>query len=663
MKKFLFLFSLLISLIFYGISFANSSNNNLKTNSKYEAYELSEVVVSADKPVSESAGTVYRITAEEIKNTGANNLEEALQHVPGILIRTGNAGTPRVDIRGFRTRHVQLLLNGVPMNDTYDGQFDPTTIPVDFIAEIKIISGAASVLYGTGGNGGVINIITKKAVKGFHGSAGVEVAERDAYLGKAVISGAGENWHAFVSGNIFDRDGFSLSENFDETDYQKEDKRENSDRQRKNIFANLGVTPTKRTSFGLTFNYINGENGIPPITNYSKDDPFTKKIKYERIDRTEGMLTQFSFKHRSLNDFYFKCSAFLNELDNLKNTYDNDNYNTQDVKGAKQDDTETTIMSGYHLQFGKDMKKAGRLEIALLSNEEKWEMSGFEIDKKNNKIDLNDRRNIYKHSIAASYNLTIKNRMGIVAEYGHHVMVKESSKNDFSYLLGMDVDVCSVTKLKASHAKKVRFPSLKQLYDTDYGNEALVPEQSYHYELGLQQKLPGSTKLNLTGFYIQADDFIEKNEGPYENNEKYIFKGAEVCLINQMIKAMRLSLTYSYLHTKDDTEGSQKDELQHRPQDKITFQGDYLFPFGLNIHLDYLYVGKQFFYDSDGNDPLEKKRLNDYSVVNLKISQKLSRPNLYFYIGAENLLDEDYEQSYGLPRPGQNIYGGMEWQW
>jgi len=74
-------------------------------------------------------------------------------------------------------------------------------------------------------------------------------------------------------------------------------------------------------------------------------------------------------------------------------------------------------------------------------------------------------------------------------------------------------------------------------------------------------------------------------------------------------------------------------------------------------------VGKQFFYDSDGNDPLEKKRLNDYSVVNLKISQKLSRPNLYFYIGAENLLDEDYEQSYGLPRPGQNIYGGMEWQW
>ncbi|MDY6878752.1 MAG: TonB-dependent receptor plug domain-containing protein [Thermodesulfobacteriota bacterium] len=43
-------------------------------------------------------------------------------------MRTGAQGIPRINLRGLRSRHVTLLLNGIPFNSTYDGQFDPSII-------------------------------------------------------------------------------------------------------------------------------------------------------------------------------------------------------------------------------------------------------------------------------------------------------------------------------------------------------------------------------------------------------------------------------------------------------------------------------------------------------------------------------------------------------
>jgi len=127
-----------------------------------EAYTLGEVVVTGEREGVEAVGTVREITAADIQRNGARTLDEALDLLPGIQVRTGNDGVPRVDMRGFRSRHVLLLLDGIPFNSTSDGQFDPTTIPTENIARIKVSYGNHSVLYGEGGLGGVINIITKK---------------------------------------------------------------------------------------------------------------------------------------------------------------------------------------------------------------------------------------------------------------------------------------------------------------------------------------------------------------------------------------------------------------------------------------------------------------------------------------------------------------------
>jgi outer membrane receptor for ferrienterochelin and colicin len=108
-----------------------------------EIFSLGEVVVSGRLEGIEAAETVHEITAEEIKKSSARSLDEALVLLSDVNVHVGNEGVPRVDIRGFRTRHVLLLLDGIPMNSTFDQQFDPSLIPVENIAKIKVTAGAS----------------------------------------------------------------------------------------------------------------------------------------------------------------------------------------------------------------------------------------------------------------------------------------------------------------------------------------------------------------------------------------------------------------------------------------------------------------------------------------------------------------------------------------
>ncbi len=145
---------LVISTVIWFLSAAMAADPE---NNDEGVYTLGEVVVSARQDVVETAGTVREVTAQDIQDKDARTLDQALQLLPGVEIRAGAGGIPRIDIHGFRSRHVLLLLDGMPLNSTYDGQFDPSIIPTENIAKIKVSYGASSVLYGQGAMGGVIN--------------------------------------------------------------------------------------------------------------------------------------------------------------------------------------------------------------------------------------------------------------------------------------------------------------------------------------------------------------------------------------------------------------------------------------------------------------------------------------------------------------------------
>ena len=654
------LFSVIIFL-FPGGSYA-------ETDAKDDGvYTLGEVVVSAEQEVVEAAGTFREVTAEEIHNKDARTLDQALQLLPGVVIRTGAEGTPRVDIRGFRSRHVVLLLDGIPLNSTYDGQFDPSIIPTENIAKIKVSYGTSSVLYGQGALGGVINIITKKGKEGIQGTASGETGQGKERLGRFTAGGAAKGADFFVSGSMAARDDYPLADGFNVTPLQEGGARNNSDNRRNNIFGNIGYSPTEDWDVGLTASYVNGNFGIPPSTRQSTKtdpDPFASNPKYERVNHFDGFNTQLSTSYDLPGPVDIRGWAYFNEYQEDRTRYDDDNYNSMNDKGSYYEDGTSRIWGGT-IQTALDLKSVGSFTLALDAQRQEYDSNGKIRDVKVGKDyefrNFDDSWNLWIYSASLEYDITLFDRLGVVLGYGHYWQNKESGENDDkgSYMAGAYYDIVKGTRVRGSFAKKIRFPSLRQLYGIDEGNPNLVPETSYNYELGVEQTLPLNSRVALTGFLSDVDDYIEKpfNDEPFQNYDKYRFQGVELTAETRFIKPLMLRFGYTFMDTQDNSPDSQKDELQYRPRHKLTLEGKYTFHFGFSAYANVIYNADQVYYSR--TEPIEKANLDNFAIVNLKFDQMLFNNFLDVYVGADNVFDKNYEESYGFPAAGRIIYGGL----
>jgi len=129
--------------------------------------QLVSIATGTPRPVSKAPAVASVITAEDIKATGATDLSEALETVPGLHVsRSGNEWLPLYLIRGVATQYnpeVLVMVNGIPITNTFAGDRGRLTggFPLEHISRIEVIRGPGSALYGAEAVSGVINIITK----------------------------------------------------------------------------------------------------------------------------------------------------------------------------------------------------------------------------------------------------------------------------------------------------------------------------------------------------------------------------------------------------------------------------------------------------------------------------------------------------------------------
>lgn len=630
-------------------------------------YTLGEVVVSNKKMGVEATATTREVTAEQIANSGAETLNEALRLLPGIDIKIGGHGTPRINIRGMRTRHVILLIDGVPYNSAYDGQFDPSRIPVENIARIKVSCGTHSVLYGEGGLGGVINIITKKGGQKLAGHAALEGGQQNRWLTRANISGGNETADFFLSGSAMSTDGYRLADGFTPTVYEDGGLRNNSDKLQRSFFANGGFTPSDDLNLGVIFNYVTGRYGIPSSI-YDNSDPFASNPKYERVDDFESFTGQVSGDYNLPGPFDARANIFYNRLREFKNRYDDDTYTTQvdtSIKGLYSE-TDISQIMGANLQVGCDLASWGLITVALSSKFTQFDTEGKIVEKKNKPfVPFDNLYHVENHFVAAEYETKFFKKLGLVLGYSHHWFKKDNGDQDDqnSLLGGLSYDILSNLRIRGSVAKKIRFPSVSQLYDTTSGNTALTSEKSMNYEVGLDYSLPRQTTLSVAVFHIDVEDFIEKDNTTniYENHDEYRFQGIELSAATGAIKDLTLRSSLTLMKSEDRSAGTTQDELQYRPEVKFTLDATYKLWFGFTIHADLDYEYGNYFYSKSGTT--QKRRLPEYTIVNVRLEKRLFSNQVKLYVGVDNILDDDYMESYGLPREGRSYYGGVEFFW
>lgn len=120
-------------------------------------------------PLSRAPATATVITAEDIAATGATDLAEVLETVPGLHVsRFDQVYTPVYVIRGINLGYnpqVLVLLNGVPLTTPFSGNrgHNGDHFPLSNVQRIEVIRGPGSALYGAEAFAGVINIISKTA--------------------------------------------------------------------------------------------------------------------------------------------------------------------------------------------------------------------------------------------------------------------------------------------------------------------------------------------------------------------------------------------------------------------------------------------------------------------------------------------------------------------
>jgi outer membrane cobalamin receptor len=122
------------------------------------------------RTVDDEPGTVFVVTEEDIRRSGARGLHEVLGTVPGLEVVTDNLGHGRVIVRGVPgalssggSENILVLLNGLKLNENITGGPFAVNLdlPVDNIKRIEVVRGPGSVLHGVGAFLGVVNIVTE----------------------------------------------------------------------------------------------------------------------------------------------------------------------------------------------------------------------------------------------------------------------------------------------------------------------------------------------------------------------------------------------------------------------------------------------------------------------------------------------------------------------
>jgi iron complex outermembrane receptor protein len=164
--------------------------------------------------LSDAAASVYVITAEDIRRSGATSIPEILRLAPNLEVARIDASQYAITARGFNSMTANKLLVMIDGRSVYtplySGVFwDVQDIMPESIERIEVISGPGGTLWGANAVNGVINIISRhsKDTTGGLLVAGAGGGERNAalrYGGTMGGSGEGGTFRVYAKG--FSRD-------------------------------------------------------------------------------------------------------------------------------------------------------------------------------------------------------------------------------------------------------------------------------------------------------------------------------------------------------------------------------------------------------------------------------------------------------------------------
>ena len=586
--------------------------------------EAEPVVVSAtrfDIPLDQSPASVSVIDSQDIENKQIVRAADALREVPGVnVVQTGTAGQlTSVFMRGLPSQDMQVLLDGIPINQGLAGQFDFANLTTDNFDRIEVARGPQSTIYGPRALAGVVQIFTKQGA----GPPGVTVSSEGGTYGtfREALESDGKV-------GIFD---YSIGASRLDTD----NARPNNQYRNSDVIADLGLTPDPHLRLGSLFWYSSSDTGNPnSIFNPKPFDNFLTErwligphLDWRPTDWWEQRII-FDYDHeRQVNNpnqdgFVGPTRALFRQT---QLDYQN---NIRPVSWL-------TLTDGFffsHVLAGQERPFV--LFGPKFISDETEEIAGF----------LQAALNIDNFVLVAGGRIDNFNQFGNVWTY----------RVASSYKI-----VKTDTTLHASVATGFSPPSSQdKIFGMNFG---LNPEKDFGYDAGIEQRLwerrvvVGATYFhndlsNIIGFNGQ---FRTLNLGAAET------QGVETELRAMPIPDLDLRASYTYLEAEKTDNANitqpQGSRLPRRPRNEVYVSGSYLWckRFRTTIEAKFVNAREELNFGGPNFD------IEDYSFLNVAAEYEIN-PHMSIFGRIDNLTGEHYSEVFGFPALGTACYGGMK---
>lgn len=591
--------------------------------------EETEITVTATGTRIELEDTGQPVTVigtEEIESVQGADLTRVLERVPGLTFsRNGGPGAVTgVRVRGAEGEQLLVLLDGARVADPSapSGGFDFGTLLSGNLAKIEVLRGSNSTIWGSDAIGGVL-VATSRAESGLEASG--ELGARDTMNG-AVSGGIGGDL-GFLGGSAsyYKTDGFSQvaagteADGFEQWDVNGQ--------------GRLYLSP----SFEL---FARGR--------YAEGD----------LD-LDGYLPDFSLGDTDETQHTRQYSASTGAIYDTGPLFVSAAYSFADTERANRPEpgADPSFTSDGHsdrVEVRGEWRPIGPL-LVNFGAENEWASysTSSEAEQDTRIVGAYGQLGIEMGGLAAHAGMRVDDhqRFGTETSFG----------GDLSYALVGDL------RLRASVGQGFKAPTLYQLY-SDYGNEALQPERSTSYDLGL---VHGDRSLADTRFYGAATVFRRdaRNQiefancdincetrpfGYYANIGRVRAEGVELELGARPSDRWVTRAVYAWVDTENRTPGAANEGnvLARRPRHALTLSADWRTPLA-----DFTLGGDVRMVSDSFDDAGNFTALDGYTLAAVRASMPFGE-NFELFGRVENLFDVQYQTAAGYGTAGRSAYIG-----
>lgn len=584
-----------------------------------------QVVETAKVPAPLLPLDVTTVSQSELQRSAeANVLPVLVNRVPGMFVTErgmggygvsgGAAGT--VNIRGVgQGNKVLFLIDGQPQWAGVFGHALPDTYVTNDVERVEVVSGPASLLYGSGAMGGAVNIITRRADRdGWHGAFS---ASGGSYASQHYAARAGYRqgrWHGMGAATFESTTGHRPDMHY----------------WLANQYLSAGYDISQHWSTAVTAMVTETKAHNPGSLQSPLLDMFTRQTRTtasvyagNRYSHTEGGIrAYYNYGRHHIDDGHAPGTA---PRDYIFNSTD---YNMGIT--AYQ-----TVRPWAHaaISAGIDFKHwGGRAWNAAKTDGTPTPVSDAHVN------ELGAYGMIQQHLPSWRLSVNAGTRIEHSSQFGNRWVPQA----------GLTAYPVEGGTAKFTFSRGFRSPNIRELYMYAPRNPQLQPESMDNFEISLHQRLPAARlTLGIAAYYIKGRDLIQTirvDGSPLNvNTGRFINKGIEAEASWRIDSRWTLEANYAYLHT--DT------FITAAPRNKL---------FGIvryctgawDISLESLTIAHLRTEES----------VEDYTLLNACAAYTISlgATRLTLRAKGENLTAARYQINYGFPMPRTTVMAGFD---